>query len=84
MMQHDGDRIPRLALNARQAARALAVSERTLWALTRDGTIPAVRLGGRVVYPLTLLEQWLIEQARAGNPAAGGPESDPEVDERGR
>ena len=73
----------KLALNAREAAAALGISERTLWALTREGIIPAVRLGGRVVYPVATLQRWLDQQARAGNPAAEGSESGPEADERG-
>ncbi len=78
---------PKLALNAREAATALGISERTLWALTREGIIPAVRLGGRVVYPVAVLQRWLEAQAGAGNPAAEVAESGrdgPVPTERGR
>lgn len=75
--------VPKLALSAREAAEALSVSERQLWALTRDGVIPAVRLGGRVVYPVAVLQRWLEQQTRAGNPAGEASESEPEADERG-
>jgi excisionase family DNA binding protein len=34
-----------LLLRPSEAARLLAISERTLWQLTADGVIPCVRLG---------------------------------------
>ncbi len=78
-----GDLVPKLALNAREAAAALGISERSLWALTRDGVIPAVRLGGRLVYPVATLERWLDQQARAGNPVDQASESESQAHERG-
>lgn len=59
-----------LALRPREAARALGISPRHLWQLTKDGHIPAVRLGtGKrktILYPLAALQAWLNEQAQAG------------------
>lgn len=40
----------RLLLRPREAAEALAVSERTLWTLTASGEIPVVRLNRAVRY----------------------------------
>ena len=40
----------RLAYTAREAAAMLAVSERTLWQLTRDGKVRARRVGRLVRY----------------------------------
>ena len=37
-------------VNAKVAAGMLAISERTLWTLTKDGTIPSIRLGRSVRY----------------------------------
>ena len=54
-----------LALDAPQAAAALGIGTRTLWALTRAGRVPHVRIGRRVLYPVHLLQQWLAEQAAA-------------------
>ncbi|NMC19310.1 MAG: helix-turn-helix domain-containing protein [Thermogutta sp.] len=49
----------------RQAAKALAISERTLWQLTRQGRIPHVVMTGdkhrTVRYPRDLLVQWVVE-----------------------
>lgn len=53
-----------LALRAPDAARALGLSERQLWALTNAGEVPSVRLGKRLVYPVDLLRMWLTEQGR--------------------
>lgn len=46
-----------LALRPREAAKALGISERMLWSLTAPrGTIPAVRIGTCVLYPVTGLQ----------------------------
>lgn len=49
-----------LLLTARQAAKVLSISERTLWGLTKSGDIPAVRFGGRNVrYDPADLRAWI-------------------------
>ena len=46
-----------LALRPREAAKALGISERMLWSLTAPrGTIPAVRIGTCVLYPVAGLQ----------------------------
>ena len=56
-----------LALRPREAARALGISPRLLWQLTRDGCIPCVRVGSgtrkTVLYPVANLQTWLTRQA---------------------
>lgn len=53
-----------LALSPREAAKSLGISERTLWASTVPrGPIPAVKLGGRVLYPVAGLQEWLTRSA---------------------
>lgn len=57
-----------LALRPREAAKALGISERTLWGLTDPrGPIPCVRVGGgkrqTVLYPVAELQAWLARQA---------------------
>lgn len=57
-----------LALRPREAAKALGISERTLWGLTTPrGPIPCVRIGqGKrqtVLYPVVELQAWLRRQA---------------------
>jgi hypothetical protein len=65
----------RLLLTAREAATALAVSERTLWTLTQPrGPIPSLKLPGRgtarsIRYYVCDLEEWIRAEtsiARAG------------------
>ncbi len=55
--------VPRLALNSAEAATALSVSEPTL----RGLDVPRVKLGSRVLYPVSGLQAWLDATAtRAG------------------
>ena len=59
-----------LSLRPRDAARALGISERTLWGLTAPrGPIPCVRIGhGKrqtVLYPVANLQAWMSLQAEA-------------------
>jgi excisionase family DNA binding protein len=62
-----------LAYRPREAAKALNISPRLLWQLTKDGHIPSVRVGtGKrktVLYPVAVLEAWLNKQTEA---AKGG------------
>jgi len=53
----------RLLLSPKEAAQALAISERTLWQMTRDGEIESIKVGKRSVrYPVSALERWIAEQ----------------------
>jgi excisionase family DNA binding protein len=55
-----------LALRPREAAKALGISARHLWQLTRDGHVPCVRVGSgtrkTVLYPVAELQAWLARQ----------------------
>jgi excisionase family DNA binding protein len=51
-----------LLVTASEAARALAVSPRTLWSLTHSGAIPCVRIGRAVRYALADLQAWVESQ----------------------
>jgi excisionase family DNA binding protein len=56
----------RLAIGPRDAAKAMSVSPRLLWAWTNEGKVPHVRMGRRVLYPVEALSRWLDEQANKG------------------
>ncbi|HUU92559.1 MAG TPA: helix-turn-helix domain-containing protein [Phycisphaerae bacterium] len=56
---------PRLLLSAREGARALSVSERTLWERTKTGEIPCVRIGRRVLYDVRDLVAYIDRQKGA-------------------
>lgn len=54
-----------LLVDAREAARLLSLSERTLWSLSQPrGPIPVVRVPGlrAVRYSLTALAEWIAQQ----------------------
>jgi hypothetical protein len=66
----------RLLLDARDSARALSISQKTLWSQTEPrGPIPCIRLGRRVLYSVDALRQF-IASASSGSAgaevAAGG------------
>ena len=63
-----GDKIN---LNAREAAQALNISERTLWTKTKSGDVPHLKIGGRTLYPVSLLEKWVIDMATKTASKAG-------------
>lgn len=59
---------PRLLLTSRETAKALSTSEKTLYTLTKQGDIPAVRFGRSVRYDLEDLRQWIKRRlVRTGN-----------------
>jgi len=58
--------VPRL-LTSRQAAEALAISPRKLWAMTTSGEIPYLRLGRCVRYPADRLQQVIDDRTEGGN-----------------
>ena len=66
-----------LALRPREAAKALGISPRLLWQLTKDGHVPCVRVGsGRrrtVLYPLADLQAWLTQQAATAKESEPDP-----------
>lgn len=59
-----------LLLTAREAARALSCSERTLWGLTVPrGPIPSIKIGTRGVrYSREALVRWIASCESAGVP----------------
>jgi excisionase family DNA binding protein len=55
---------PVLLLTRREAAHSLGISERTLFALTKAGDIPHIRLGTRCVrYPVDQLKARIADQS---------------------
>jgi excisionase family DNA binding protein len=48
-----------MLLTSRQAARLLAISERTLYTFTKAGAIPVVRIGRAVRYGTDDLREWI-------------------------
>jgi excisionase family DNA binding protein len=50
----------------RETARRLKVSDRTLRKRVRQGAIPHIRFGGKILFPVAALEAWLAKQTRGG------------------
>ena len=69
------DTTPRLALGLRDAAKALALSQRTVWTMAHDGRLPCVRCGVRLIFPVSMLAAWLEREAHSQ--AAPGAEARP-------
>jgi excisionase family DNA binding protein len=59
LFQLERSPVPRLALRVSEAAAALGISRRLLQSLVQEGRVPHVRLGRRVVFPVTVLQAWL-------------------------
>ena len=62
-LRHQQNQPEPLAYRHKEAAQALGICERTLWALTQRGEVPHVKTGKVVLYPVSLLRRWLEEQA---------------------
>jgi excisionase family DNA binding protein len=56
-----------------RAAKALGISERSLWTLTRRGAIPHVKLGRSVRYSPRALQDWVDGRSGRGGAGADGP-----------
>lgn len=60
---------PRLAVDAKEAAAMLGMSQRTLWTLTNSGEVPCVRYGTNrrsKRYRVADLEEFLEARLRGG------------------
>jgi excisionase family DNA binding protein len=55
-----------LLMTSRDAAKALAVSERTLWGLTQAGELRCVRIGRAVRYDPDDLKEWIKAKKSKG------------------
>jgi excisionase family DNA binding protein len=53
-------------MTVRQAAAYLQVNEKKIYALVRDGKIPASKLTGKWLFPRDLVDQWLLESSHGG------------------
>ena len=58
----NSNEVPIGALNIKQAARYIGVSERTLWRLRDSGEIPHSQINRRIVFRKEALDQFLKEK----------------------
>lgn len=59
--------VERLAYSVREVSSALGISEASVYALLRDGTIPSVKLGGR-----RLIRRDVLDSLLRGDVTGGG------------
>jgi excisionase family DNA binding protein len=65
---------PKLLWTSREAAKALSISERTLWGLTKGGKVPCVRIGRAVRYDPKDIRAWIDGQKSQAQGADNTPE----------
>lgn len=51
-----------ILIDAREAARRLSISPRTLWQLTKDRVVPSMKIGKCVRYRVADLDEWTLRQ----------------------
>ena len=57
----------KLAMSEREAAAAIGVSGRTLYTLRAAGELPFFRVGGRVMYSVPALQEWIKSRLQNSN-----------------
>ena len=64
-----------LTMSVREAARLLGIGRDSAYSLVRQGVIPVIRVGRRLLVPRAALVRWVERQAEQRGPAgavAGG------------
>jgi excisionase family DNA binding protein len=51
-------------LTAKETAKILSISKRSLWTLTNNGAIPHIRFGRSIRYDPSDLARWIAKQKR--------------------
>jgi excisionase family DNA binding protein len=65
--RQQSEQLPRQGFNAREAARIIGISERTLWGLTKRGQIRCFRVGRSVLYSLDAIRDFIqVQEQKAG------------------
>jgi len=53
-----------LLVNPAIAARLLDISERKLWQMKDDGTIPYVKIGKLIKYHVPTIQKWIVDNTK--------------------
>ena len=61
----DPDAEPRF-MNVRQVADYLHLNEKKVYALVREGRIPATKITGKWIFPRELVDHWLLQSSHGG------------------
>lgn len=57
---------PQILMKPKEAAKFLAISEKTLWNLRKRGEIPYLKIGRSVRYPVDDLRRWISRRRKGG------------------
>lgn len=60
-----GDAMSDELMNTKEVARYLDIHEKQVYALIKAGRIPATRITGKWIFPKTLIDEWLSDNAAA-------------------
>ena len=60
-----------LLIGATMAAKTLGISPRSLWTQTQSGTIPFIKIGRRVMYSPSSLQDWVAKNTFTGGTKNG-------------
>src|SRR6266545_1818714 len=69
--EEGGAQVTKLLLSVQEAAGLLGIGRDSAYALIREGRLPAVRIGRRILVPRAALEPWVLEQAAQDGPLGG-------------
>jgi excisionase family DNA binding protein len=58
-----------LLIGVREAARLLGIGRDTAYTLIREGRLPAIHIGRRVLVPRAALERWIDDETSQGRVA---------------
>lgn len=69
--------IPCSCYCAKEVAEVIGLSVSTVRKLTREGELPHIRVGRRILYPVTAIHEWLLTKTIGSTaPEKGGDTSD--------
>lgn len=69
-----------LLVDVPTAARLLSLCEKSVWNLTNQGDLPAVRVGRRVLYDPADLKAWIARTKTVSRPAAATVSQPPSIE----
>lgn len=55
-------------INVAEFAEMYGISQDLAYRLIREGTVPAVKIGSRIILDVKRLEEWYMEQERKNTP----------------
>jgi len=61
--REDKDDVFRVALTVTEVASLLGLNNTKIYKLAKDGIIPSIRFGSRIIIPITAFIYWLDESA---------------------